>query len=357
MTRKTLGYVRLEWTCPRCGIENLGPQKFCHGCGGPQPADVEFHQADEEKLLTEAEELARAAGSPDIHCPYCQARNPGSASFCGACGGALEGGQARSSGRVLGAHRDQPAEPVACPSCATLNSPAAHTCSQCGASLAPAPAAAAAPPSRSRRTFPTMLAVLAGGMCLLVALASLFFLLRREELNGEVARVAWEIHTPIEALRPVERHDWIDRLPAEAEPQRCEQRLRETRDEPEPGAREVCGTPYTVDQGSGYGEVVQDCVYEVYAEWCTYTALEWQTVHTLSRSGDDLLPRTPVVAISQDQRAGSQQARFTVFFSVDGDMVEHVLEDAQTFAQFVPGSNWTLTVNALGGVISAEPAE
>ena len=33
MTRKTVGYVELEWTCDHCGTENPGPRKFCNNCG------------------------------------------------------------------------------------------------------------------------------------------------------------------------------------------------------------------------------------------------------------------------------------------------------------------------------------
>jgi hypothetical protein len=54
MTRKTVGYVQLEWACPRCETRNPGPQKFCNGCGGPQPPDVKFEQPAQEKLLTDA---------------------------------------------------------------------------------------------------------------------------------------------------------------------------------------------------------------------------------------------------------------------------------------------------------------
>ena len=77
MTKKSLGYVELEWTCPNCETRNPGPHKFCNGCGAPQPEDVEFEQPIEEKLITDAEQIARAQAGPDLHCPYCEARNPG----------------------------------------------------------------------------------------------------------------------------------------------------------------------------------------------------------------------------------------------------------------------------------------
>jgi len=52
MTKKTIGYVKLAWTCPHCDGENHGPRKFCNGCGAPQPQDVEFHQAAGDTLAS-----------------------------------------------------------------------------------------------------------------------------------------------------------------------------------------------------------------------------------------------------------------------------------------------------------------
>ncbi len=111
MTKKTVGYVKMLWSCPRCATRNPGPQKFCNGCGAPQPSDVPFEQAPEEKLLTDAAEIALAKAGPDVHCPYCNGRNAGNAKFCGACGGDLAGAKARQAGVVAGAFRSQPAAP------------------------------------------------------------------------------------------------------------------------------------------------------------------------------------------------------------------------------------------------------
>ncbi|MGQ9683479.1 MAG: zinc finger protein [Anaerolineae bacterium] len=76
MPKESLGYVRLEWTCPNCGTRNPGPQNKCAGCGAPQPADTAFTQAPQEQLLTDQAEIARAVSGADVHCPYCGARNP-----------------------------------------------------------------------------------------------------------------------------------------------------------------------------------------------------------------------------------------------------------------------------------------
>ena len=60
MTRKTVGYVRTEWTCPNCQTRNPGPQKTCTSCGMPQPENVEFEEAGQDELIKDEAELAKA---------------------------------------------------------------------------------------------------------------------------------------------------------------------------------------------------------------------------------------------------------------------------------------------------------
>ena len=103
MAQKTEGFIELEWTCPSCQSNNPGPQKTCQNCGSPQPDDVTFHLPGEAKLKTDEATAEMAAAGPDIHCPYCGARNPGNAAECTQCGGDLSGGTHRQAGQVVGA--------------------------------------------------------------------------------------------------------------------------------------------------------------------------------------------------------------------------------------------------------------
>ncbi len=356
MAKKTVGYVQLEWACPRCATRNPGPQKFCNGCGGPQPADVPFTQAAEEKLLTDAAEIARAKAGPDIHCPYCGSRNPGAAKFCGACGGKLEGGQARRAGQVVGAHRAGPARPVRCPSCGTENPAGAGRCSNCGAGLAaeaPAPAgpAQARPPRRGLLIGLGVLLVLG---CLATA-AVLILGGRTHPVSAVVQDVNWTRSVALESLGMVQYEDWRDNIPADAQVGGCRTEYRATSDEPGPNSTEVCGTPYTVDTGGGYGEVVQDCVYEVYDDWCDYTVQGWQVVDTLTSSGYDLNPYWPSVSLAGDQREGEAQEQYTVVFATDDGQVEYQAQSAADFSQFIIGSAWELEIDSFGNLSSISP--
>lgn len=362
MARKSLGYVELEWTCPNCGSVNPGSVTVCQSCGAAQPADVEFHQPAEEKLIEDEEKLARAEAGPDIHCAYCGARNPATNTICRQCGADLSEGVARDSGEVLGAHRDEPAPDVACPYCGEMNPATAKRCAHCNASLAetrPEPEPKKKPEGeslkRSRRNPMLIYGIIAVVVIACAALAFLF--LRTDEVVGEVTAVEWERTITIEGLGPVEEEGWQEEVPAEAEIVECEDRLYETQDEPAPNAREVCGTPYTVDDGSGFGEVVQDCEYEIYEPWCEYTVQEWVPVDEEIATGSDYSPYWPELQLDAEQRAGEEEEKYSCHFAASDEDYTYTTSSLENYRRCEIGSRWTLNVNALGGVVSIEPAQ
>ncbi len=359
MAKKSLGYVKLEWTCPNCQTRNPGPQKTCISCGMPQPEDVQFEQPAQEKLITDEAELEKAKAGPDIHCHYCGTRNPAGAKACSQCGADLTEGKARASGQVLGAHRSGPAEQVKCPACGTLNPPDAPKCKQCGASLAaPRPKAAARPTPAKKSRFSTRTIILVAlllcviGGCITMAVLSS----RTEAMTGTVESVAWTRNISIEELRPVEHEEWEADIPAEAIVGTCTSKVHHTQDDPTPGAKEVCGTPYTVDEGSGYGEVVQDCQYEVYAQWCKYTVEEWQEVDKATLSGSDFNPRWPQPSLAAGQREKAREEIYKVTFSTEKGEYVYTTSNEALFKQAEPGSRWLLEINTFGRVTNIEPA-
>ncbi|HET7011637.1 MAG TPA: zinc ribbon domain-containing protein [Anaerolineales bacterium] len=357
MTRKTVGYVELVWTCPRCSTKNPGPQKFCNGCGGPQPENVAFEQPAQEKFLAEAGAVARAKAGPDIHCPYCGTRNPAGAKFCGNCGGDLAGGKARDRGRVLGAHRAGPAPKVKCPACGTENDADAGRCSNCGS---PLPGAARAVPAEERagaaqKIPPLVLGI--GAACLVLGALALYLLFGRTgQVVAAVEAVRWERSIQVEAFGSVEHTDWEDEIPFGAQVGNCRLEYRTTQDQPAAIATEVCGTPYTVDEGSGYGEVAQDCVFEVYDNRCTYVVQEWGVVDTLTAAGSTFDLGWPTANLAADQRWGKEAESFWVVLSADGREYTYQPESEAEFLLFDIDTEWVLEVNSLGGIRSIEPA-
>ncbi len=382
MVKKTLGYVELEWTCSQCGTRNPGPQKACSSCGSPQSKRVEFDQAPEEELITDEKEIARAKAGPDVHCAFCGARNPAGAERCTQCNADLREAQARESGRVLGAHRSGPAAPVKCPQCGAENPGTARRCSACNATLptfrtptskAPTPRQAARP--SSRRTTPAKtssttkpqskgagkLALILGvtGFAIVALISCIMFILSQipaKQTVGVVEAVSWERRIEIEELGNVTHEDWRDEIPFDARIGTCREKHRRTQDSPAPNATEVCGTPYTVDTGTGHGEVVQDCEYEVYDDWCQYTVREWKAVDTEIARGNDLRPYWPDLYLRSDQREGARDESYKVVLDADGKQYTYHPRDEADFGRCQIGTRWSLTINVLGNIKSMEPA-
>ncbi len=361
MAKKTIGYTKLQWTCPNCEGINPGPEKVCGACGSPQPEDVVFEQAQNQELLTDEETKSKASAGADTHCPYCGARNPAGSAACAQCGGDLSDGVLRKSGHVLGAYKKAQVTQIACPSCGADNLSTEKTCGQCGSALSSVvkqrESSAALPTSTKdaplRRKRPIGLII---GFVLLCIAAIVFTIvsMKTEAVSGVVQSVEWLRSIEIEAFGPAEHQDWHDEIPPEAELKSCKSEERKVQSEPALNAQEVCGTPYTVDTGSGFGEVVQDCEYHIYEDYCTYTILEWQQFDTAALSGGDLYPEWPNPSLQDDQRLGARSENYSIFFDTNQGNYSYDTSQFSEFQQFTLGSTWQLSINTFGNVLSVD---
>ncbi|MBN1147811.1 MAG: zinc ribbon domain-containing protein [Anaerolineales bacterium] len=365
MPRETLGYVKLEWTCPKCGSRNPGPEKTCLSCGAPQPENVQFEQVEGQELIQDQAEIERAKAGADIHCAFCGARNPAAAETCSQCGADLKKGKRREAGKVVGAYKDTAAKLIKCPRCNAENPETALKCAQCGAPLgreaalpaAPAPAAAAQAAQK-----PPWLGIALGALLVLLCLCAvggyIWMSSPRESQTGVVQSVNWTTVVAIEALQPVTYQTWRDEIPQDAEIGGCQDRVHHVQSEAPANANynKVCGTPYTVDTGTGVGEVVQDCEYEVLLPYCDYTVEEWRKVDEMSLSGSDFSPVYANPQLTQDQRLGAQQESYTIVFETGGGRYTYMVGSLDAFRQFQVGSQWILNINAFDQIVSVEPA-
>jgi hypothetical protein len=185
--------------------------------------------------------------------------------------------------------------------------------------------------------------------------ALIIFLTRTEEVVGRVVDVGWTRRQVVLGFAPAIHSDWVDQLPADAEVNSCREQLRESSPDPLPDSRQVCGTPYTIDQGTGFGEVVQDCEYLVYDDYCEYTVMELQPIDVVALNGNDLSPQWPVVQLQEDQQLGDREESYEIVFNVDGQQYTYETANADEFAQFSRGSDWRLEINAFNNVVAAEP--
>jgi len=357
MARKKIGHVELQWTCPNCNGINPGPEKHCGNCGAPQPEDVQFEQAERQELITDEEKIAQAEAGADIHCPYCGSRNPAGTEVCHNCGGDLIEGLKRESGRVVGAYKTGPVAMLACPHCGHENPDYEKTCTSCGGSLAQEKAADAQSVGIPQSTSKTSLWIIIGvvGALVLACGAYLFFANRTQATTGVVENVNWERSVPVEALLPVDHKGWEDEIPAEAALETCSDEVRSIQSDPAPNSVEICGTPYTVDSGSGFAEVVQDCEYEVYDTFCTYTLDEWQVVNVVVASGIDFSPVWPEPVLEDGQRVAEEwEESFTILFKSGDEIYRYTTTDINLFQSAQVGSEWTLNTNTFGSLVSIE---
>lgn len=357
MTRKTVGYVELEWTCPNCGNKNPGMKKSCGTCGAPQPANVQFELDQKRDLIDDAQKASSAEKGADIYCPYCNTRNAADAQTCIQCGGDLKEGLRRESGKVLNSTQAAAGVEIKCPNCATLNPAGSVTCKACGVSLTgtnlPAPTvtqAAGAKPSAFRPWMALPVVAILALCCLVVG----FLFFRTTSLTGTVQDTQWKRTIAIEAQREITKEAWRDQVPSGAEPLACHQEYRRRQDNPAPGAKEVCSTEY-VDQGNGAAKVVETCYYEVYDDFCKYKALEWQKVDQSVAQGADLQPYWPQVSLKNGQREGDRAETYIVDFETKDGVKQFTTSDAALYAQLQPGTQWMLSVNTLGTVVDVSP--
>lgn len=359
MAKETLGFVKLIWKCPNCGSNNPGPNKFCGSCGSPQPENVPFEEVDQPLIQDESEVLKAKSGS-DLYCPFCDTRNPAGSSVCSQCGGDLKNAKNRASGKVMGAYKPGTREDVKCPQCGSPNPPSADFCGQCGGPLA-APSASqssvgTAQPAPANKSKFVIFGVIGLAACaLLVFLAINLF--KTDALTGTVQNVAWQRSITIEQFGPVQKEAWKDEIPSKASLGVCQNKYFGMQDEPTAGGEKVCGTPYKVDKGNGYAEVVQDCQYKVYKDYCKYSIEEWSKIKDVTLDGTDTNPQWPAPQLMSNQRYGEKSEKYTVFYKTSKGDKEYGTTDAALFSGIRPGSKWVLKVNGFGSVVSVEPAK
>lgn len=361
MARKTLGYTELEWTCPNCSTKNKGTQKTCTGCGAPQSESVKFKQAKVQQMLEDQQKIEAAKAGADFHCSFCGARNAAANEVCVQCGADLTGSAQRQTGQVVGAFKEGEIQQIKCPNCGEMNSEDQPTCTNCGGSLVEpsiAPLASQSTPAapKPKSKLPLLLGL--GAVALLCLCVVLIIALtgNKDSLTGTVQNVAWTRSIAIEQYGLVTRDDWIDSIPQGAALGACELQYHHTQDEPAPNSEEVCGTPYTIDSGTGVGEVVQDCEYRVNLEYCEYQINDWQAFDELTLQGTDLSPLWPNAQLSDIQRYGEQDENYAVYFAAEDGILEYKPSSESQFLQCQIGSEWLLSTNAFGTIIEIEPA-
>ncbi len=353
--RRSLGYVMLEWTCPSCNTRNPGTQKTCRSCGAPQPDNVQFERAVDEKTVTDDGAISLARAGADFICPYCSTRNRGDAKVCVQCGGDLIEAKRRASGAELQANTGP--QTVVCRNCGAENPASNASCATCGAPLprlaappAPAPAVQASgkgvgvqkpkKPMGKKKWF--LFGGIGAALLMCCVAAILLFVVPTESVQAKVADVHWETSVPVEEEHEVRHIEEEGNAPAGAYNVSCHTE-----------SSQVC-TEKVVDQGNGFGEKVQDCE-DVSKDYCSYTVKEWETIHTYTLDGHDYAPVYSEPSLTMDQRLGNKSVHYTVSFDTEKGEKAYSPGSLEDFRKYQVGTSWTLKLNAIGSVVGVGP--
>ena len=336
MARRVLGYVELVWTCDSCGTRNPGPIRSCTACGAPQPIEVKFEHVDAATFnFIKDEALIRMAKSgPDKHCPYCGTRNLAETANCLKCGGDLTvGATSRPAGSVV----EEAADP-------------APQAGQAGQVLREQTVQV---PKKPMPKWLPVIGILLLIICCVFGGIYLSRMLKTYQMSAVVAQTYWQRQVEVESYQAVRKSDWESNIPSSADPYNCDWRHRYDSDTPQANSEEICGEPYTVDTGTGVGEVVQDCYYEVYEEYCSYDVMEWVVVDTLSLDGYTTVASWPgSSSLTSDQRLGKTSESYLITFDADGKEYPYRTSSYDLFQEATIGSRWLIEVNGLGAVTS-----
>jgi membrane protease subunit (stomatin/prohibitin family) len=354
-SRRTLGYIQNEWTCPNCNTRNKGGVKTCENCGAPQPENVQFELPSEQKLVTEEASITAAKAGADIHCGFCGTRNPATAKTCSQCGADLTQGKAREAGRVMQTPPpSQQPKIIKCDNCGIENPSSNAVCSNCGSPLpklvppavapqAPAGVNAAKPLSAPKKTNWLLIGGILAALAICCVVIGALFLFPSKSVQATVVDVHWQTSVPLQEIRAVDYSNESGSPPSDAYNVSC-------RDE----SRDVCEQK-TIDKGNGYSEVVEECHTET-QQYCSYTVDEWTTIQTYTLDGNDLQPIYDDPGVSSGQRLGQESEDLTITFSTgNGEQETYSPDTISEFQQFTVGSTWTLKMNALGSVVGVEP--
>lgn len=302
------------WDCPSCGRKrNRGPAKFCGGCGAPRGADVKFYLPDDARVVTAADELAKAQAGPDWTCAYCQGDNPADAGFCSGCGATKDGKPRPVISVVSSGDAAPPPLPLASPKGEKI-------AKGCGI----------------------------GCLSLLALMAVFWFLGRPKEAELTVAGGRWERAIGIEAMKTVEEEAWEGEVPSGARVLSTRQEVhhqdkirtgtqRKTRtvsEEVRTGTERVkvgtkdLGNGYFEDeyedrpvyQSRSHEETYEEPVYReqpVYANKIRYEIDRWEPVRQAKISRQDrspVWPELPEGALGPGERAGARRESYEVTF-------------------------------------------
>ena len=385
MAQKVVGYREMVWTCPNCGAKNPGSSRVCRSCGAAMGEEVKFEQQSTGGMITDEKIIEKAKQGPDIYCAYCGNRNPAGSTVCARCGADLSEGKEREHGTEHSAHWEEheteTEAPLICPTCGSVNPAGSLTCATCGAPL-DSSVQKEEIPSGPQNTDNGQKKGCSKGCITIIIILVLFGMLSglfmnscgmlgnlgnigtdgptvyytpepNRVLNAAVAAQSWQ--TSVQVIGPIETkgNSWEDQVPSDAKNVRCTDKKRYTSDEEVANSVEVCGTPYAIDLGNGFEQLVQDCVYDVYEPYCEYTVTKTGVIENRKASGSG--PNPELAYVEPGYSTGTQSVSYSVVLR-DENGREYQLnpQTLSEYRSYSVGSQYQIEVTAAGRIVNME---
>jgi len=265
-----------RWRCPYCATVNRGRDLACTGCGATRDADVAFFLEDDAPELLEQTLIAQARAGADWLCAFCRTSNRPGAARCANCGAERAGAPSRGTRELRGG---------------------------------PLPSGVSPPPARYHGPLAAVV-----GLALLLAALLGFLALRTTEESVSVTDFQWTRAIEVEAFRKVRESAWDGELPPGARVLSRSREVHHTERVPAGTERVKVGTR---DLGNGFFEDVyaERPVYQehpVYRERLGYEVERWVGDRTERASGNDQIPRWPLLRLGRQEREARRSETYIV---------------------------------------------
>ncbi len=347
------------WDCEYCNTKKLlgKTHRHCPNCGATQDPARRYFPSDQDKVAVKDHVYFGA----DKVCPFCQTANGANATFCGNCGGSLDGSKevVKRSDRIAGQGEDSVAK-------AKSELEEKANPGKVGES---SPSDLAFPDSQFIKPHPKTPTWIKWTLSIIGISALSFFLLAifwTESVEVQVTGHTWKRSIEIEKFLPKQDSEWCDAKPLAAYNISRKSEVRSTR---QVADGETCTTVQR-DKGDGTFSESESCTTNytsepVYDDKCYYTIDRWSSEKTESTEGKSITdePYWPALSLNSCfsekigcEREGSKNEIYLVLLSeASGDSKGKVHDcdfEQATWKQYQVGSIYSAEKSVIMDSIS-----
>ncbi len=311
------------WDCEFCGSKKLlgKSHRHCPNCGATQDPTRRYFPSDSEKVAVQDHVYYGA----DKVCPFCQTPNGAKSTFCGNCGGALDGAKevTRRSSQIEGVSPEVDSVQNAKLDLSNQQTPNSDSTAGNKEDLAFKDSKWIKAHPKTPKWVVWMLSSLGVGSVGFVLIGVLW----TEKVNLKLTEHEWTRSIDIEQFKPVSDSSWCDSMPSDAY---SVDRRSEVRSYNQIADGEECHTVKS-DNGDGTYSESESCSTKyrsepVYDSKCYYKVDRWAYERISSANGVGIEPEpywpAPVYRDCSGsigcERLGARKEKYLVHFEEIG---------------------------------------